>query len=108
MNPLKSTRGKQLILCPLSFSFNTGVGNLRPSGRIRPARPFDTALYVIYKHTQKEWKKKKKKRVPVFPGQGQGPWTQHKPITCHHVVCVSSDGGAVLPESTGTPLQKLQ
>ena len=36
-----------------------GVGNLRPLGRIRTARPFGTALEVIYKHTQKRKKLKK-------------------------------------------------
>jgi len=43
--------------------FKAGVGNLRPPGRIRPARPFDTALEVIYKHTQHFFKRNLDRKI---------------------------------------------
>ena len=50
------TEGMSLSRCDW---LRTGEGNLRPPGRLRPVRPFGTALEVIYKHTQKRKKLKK-------------------------------------------------
>ena len=50
----------RLVILSLSLcDFKAGVENLRPPGRIRGVRLNE--------------------RVPVFPGHGQGLWTQHEP-----------------------------